>query len=195
MSITPSLVDRHTDATQKLILATALDLLERSSVGELTVRAVAKEAGISERTIFRYHASRDDFLDAVAQAAARSLQTPPPPARLEDLPEYPRVLYTRFEERAGLVKSALHTEIFERMRVITANERWRAVKVLIDERAGHRSEHDRKIAAANLCYYLAATTWHYYRFYFGFTLEDAIEAARSALRLVIDDVMRPDGAV
>jgi AcrR family transcriptional regulator len=191
MSTGMSLVDRHTDATQRLILTTAVELLERSSsVSELTVRAVAKHAGMSERTVFRYYASRDDFLDAVAAEVVRNLQTPAPPPRLEELPDYPRVLYARFEEKAGLVRSALHTEVFKRIRETVASERWHAVRALIDAHAGHRSERDRKIAAANIRYYLAATTWHYYRFYFGFTLDEAIDCARSAVRLAIDDIVK-----
>jgi AcrR family transcriptional regulator len=190
MSSTLSLIDRHTDATEKLILVSALELLERASVTELTARAVAKHAGMSERTVFRYFASRDEFLDAVAAEVVRNLQAPAPPAKIEDLPDYPRVLYARFEEKANLVRSALHTEVFKRIHDTVANERWRAVRSLIDGRAGHRSERDRKIAAANIRYYLAATTWHYYRFYLDFTLAETIDSARLAICLTINEIMK-----
>jgi AcrR family transcriptional regulator len=190
MSSTLSLIDRHTDATQKLILASALELLERAGVTELTVRAVAKHAGMSERTVFRYFASREEFLDAVAGEVVRNLQAPAPPARIDELPDYPRVLYARFEEKADLVRSALHTEVFKRIHDTVAKERWRAVRSLIDAHAGHRSDRERKIAAANIRYYLAATTWHYYRFYFGFTLAETIDSARSAIRLTINEIIK-----
>lgn len=185
-----SLVDRHTDATQKLILASAVELLEQASMNGLTIRAVAKHAGISERTIFRYYASREEFLDAVAVEVVRSLQAPPPPLTIEALPDYPGVLYTRFEEKSELVKSALHTEMFKRLREGIANERWQTVRSLIDTHAQHRSEQERKVAAANIRYYLAATTWHYYRFYFGFTLQETIDSARLAVRLTLDEITR-----
>lgn len=184
------LIDRHTDATQNLILTSALELLERASVTELTVRAVAKHAGMAERTVFRYFASRDAFLDAVGAEVVRNLQTPAPPSKIEELPSYPAVLFARFEEKADLVKSALHTEVFKRIHNTVAKGRWQAVRSLIDANAKHRSEHDRKIAAANIRYYLAATTWHYYRFNFHFTLEETIDSARSAIRLTINDIMK-----
>jgi AcrR family transcriptional regulator len=190
MSSTLSLIDRHTEATQKLILASAIELLERASVSELTVRAVAKHAGMSERTVFRYFASRDAFLDAVAAEVVRNLQTPAPPAEIAGLPEYPRLLYARFEEKIDLVRSALHTEVFKRIHDTVARERWQAVRALIDARAGHRSARDRKIAAANILYYLAASTWHYYRFHFGFTLAESVESARTAIRLTVGNIMR-----
>ena len=190
MSSIISLVNRHTDATQALILATAVQQLEDSGVNGLTVRAVAKKAGISERTIFRYYASRDEFLDAVAAEVALSMETPASPATLDELLAYPGPLYRRFEERASLVRAALHTEIFGRIREAVARERWQAVRALIDQHAAHRSETSRQIAATNISYYLSATTWHYYRYQFELSLEDAIECARSVVHLVINDIAK-----
>ncbi len=190
MSTSISLIERHTDATQKLILASAIELLEKSGVSELTVRATAKQAGISERTIFRYYASRDEFLDAVAVEVVRLLQTPAIPQTIEELLIYPKVLYSRFEEKVELTTASLHTEMFKRLREGVAQERWQAVRKLIDSHAPHRSEHDRKIAAANVRYYLAASTWHYYRFYFGFTPEETIECAQLAVQLAIHDIAK-----
>src|SRR5436190_15594962 len=107
MSSIISLNDRHTDATQKLILSTAIELLETSGVTDLTIRAVAKQAGMSERTIFRYFPSRDEFLDAVASEAVSIMQTPTPPASIKELLNYPEILYRSFEERSRLVVAGL----------------------------------------------------------------------------------------
>jgi len=190
MSSNISLVNRHTDATQALILATAVQQLEDSGVSGLTVRSVAKKAGISERTIFRYYASRDEFLDAVAAEVARSLETPASPRTIDELLEYAGPLYRRFEERASLVQAALHTEIFGRIRQVVARERWQAVRALIDQHAAHRPESSRKIAATNISYYLSATTWHYYRYQFERSLDEAIECAKSVVQLVVEDIAK-----
>ncbi|AWK88501.1 TetR/AcrR family transcriptional regulator [Azospirillum thermophilum] len=190
MSSALTLTERHTDATQRLILSSAMDLLEHSGVPDLTVRAVAKQAGMSERTVFRYYASRDAFLDAVAAEVVRHIGTPPAPARIGDLPGYVRPLYTRFEEKSALVQSALHTELLRRVRESVAVDRWRAVRDLIDAHAPHRAERDRSIAAANIRYYLAASTWHYYRFHFAFPLDEAIACAETAVRLALEEIGR-----
>ena len=190
MSSTPTLTERHTDATQRLILSSALDLLERASVPELTVRAVAKQAGMSERTVFRYYASRDAFLDAVAAEVVSHIATPPAPVRIGELPGYVRPLYTRFEEKSALVQSALHTELLRRVRESVALGRWRAVCALIDAYAPHRTAQDRTIAAANIRYYLSATTWHYYRFQFALPLDEAIVCAETAVRLALEEIGR-----
>jgi AcrR family transcriptional regulator len=193
--MTTSLAERHTDATYRLIIDASIELLKRTNPTELTMRAVAKHAGMSERTIFRYYSSREEFLDAVALAVYRSFETPAPPATLQELPAYPRDLYTRFEQHAALVKATLHNEIALRIRVGVGQERWRAVRKLIDVAAPYRSDRDRRIVSANIDYYLTATAWHYYRFFFGLPLEETIEAAQTAIRLASRDILaRPAAA-
>ena len=190
MSSIISLNDRHTDATQKLILSTAVELLETSGVTDLTVRAVAKQAGMSERTVFRYFATRDEFLDAVAVAAVSGMHTPLPPKTVKELLNFPEPLYRSFEDRATLVVAGLHTEIFKRVRVKAAGERWKAVRDIVDKHAPKSSKKDRKIAATNISYYLSASTWHYYRSNFELSLDDSIACAKSAVRLILGDVSK-----
>jgi AcrR family transcriptional regulator len=177
---------RLADHTQQLILASALELLERAPVSELTVRAVAGRSGMSERTVFRYFATRDDFLDAVAGAVTARLDLPPSPATLDELLRFPDVLYRRFESTAALTRAALHTELFARMRNAQAKQRWVAVRSIVDAHAPRRPEAEREIAAANIRYHLSATTWHYYRFYFGFSLERTIDCGFTAVRQAIE---------
>jgi AcrR family transcriptional regulator len=189
MSTTISLKDRQADSTQRLILSTAVDLLETDGVTATTARAVAKKAGISERTVFRYYGSRDEFLDAIAEEAAAKMHTPPPPDDIGSLAEYASALYRRFEEWEPLLKEALHTEISKRIRATVASRRWVAVRNLIDAAAPHRSARDRKIAATNISYYLSASTWQYYRFTFALSAKETERYAMSAVTLFVANIL------
>lgn len=186
-----TLAERHSDLTQRLILEAAVQLLERLTVAELTVRAVAKQARISERTVFRYFPVREEFLDAIAAEVRANLNVPAPPTSLDELVAAPRALYEAFEAKQKLTMAALHTELFGRLRETQARERWDAVRKLIDRLAPERPEPQRRMAAANIRYYLSATTWHYYRFYFGFSLEDTIACADTAIRQTLDGMLGP----
>lgn len=177
----PSLAARHADLTQRVILDAAVELLEEAPVSELSVRAVAKRAGMSERTVFRYFAARDDLLDAVANEVSRRLETPPLPATLEELLQYPAAIYGRFEATAALTKAALHSELYHRIRDADGARRGISIRELIDRLAPGRSEKERMLTTANIHYHVVATTWHYYRFYFGFSLEDSIRSAEMAI--------------
>jgi AcrR family transcriptional regulator len=190
MSSTISLKDRQTDATQRLIVSTAVELLETEGVTATTARAVAKKAGISERTVFRYYSSRDEFLDAVAEEAAAKMQTPPPPDDIAGLADYVSVLYRRFEEFELLLKESLHTEISKRIRATVARRRWVAVRELIDAAAPHRTARDRRIVATNISYYLSASTWQYYRFTFDLSPKDAERYAKLAVALFVENILK-----
>jgi AcrR family transcriptional regulator len=180
-----TLSDRRNDFTRTLILDAAIEMLERASVSELTIRAVAKHANISERTVFRYYASREEFLDAITMEMRSRLNLPRPPTSIEELRGAARVLYQGFEAKPNLIRAALHSEIFDRMREAQGGERWRALGKLLNELAPEADEQDRKIATANIRYYLSASTWHYYRSYFGFSLEESIACAETAIRQAI----------
>ncbi len=178
---TPSLTTRHADLTQRLILDSAIELLQGGPVNELSVRAVARQGGMSERTVFRYFATRDDLLDAIAAEMSLRLGAPEPPTSLEELLAYPKAIYGRFEETAALTKAALHSELYHRIRSADAEKRGKAIRDLVDRLAPKRDDRERKLAAANILYHLIASTWHYYRFYFGFSLADSIACANMAI--------------
>lgn len=191
----PSLTERQNELTRKLILEAAIEALEADPTSALTIRGVSKRAAISERTVFRYFATRDELLDAVAVAFQARLELPPTPRMLEELLDYPRALYTCFEASASLNKAALQSEFAERLRSGHGKSRWIAVRRLVDRLAPQQSERARKIAAANIRFYLAASSWFYFRSHFGFSLEETIAAAETAIRQSLKGlgVEPPDG--
>lgn len=191
MSTPATLLERQTDLTRQVILDAAVDTLERGTVTDLTVRAVAKRANVAERTVFRYFASRDEFLDAVAAEVRTRLDLPPPPRTREELMALARPLYSRLDAKSSLTRASLHSELFDRLRGRQAKDRWSAVRRVVDAIAPRRSEAERKLAAANIYYHLTATTWHYYRFYLGFSLEETISAAESAIGNTLGGLRAP----
>lgn len=177
-----SLSEKRNDLTRKLIMDAAYHLLREASVTELTVRAVAQQAGMSERTVFRYFPSRDALLDTVAAQLLSEMALPEPPASVEDLLAAPAALYGAFEARADLTRAVLHTDLVDRVRALQASSRWKAVAALLEDAAPGRSGEERRIAVANICFHLTASSWHYYRFLFGFTLEEAVKCSQTAVR-------------
>jgi AcrR family transcriptional regulator len=176
-----TLASRHADLTQQIILDSAIRLLETAPVTQLSVRAVAKHGGMSERTVFRYFATRDEMLDAVALEMSKRLGAPAEPTSIEALIDYPQAIFARFEATEALTKAALHSELYHRIRSTDADRRGAAIRALVDRAAPERTELERKLAAANILYHVIATTWHYYRFYFGFSSEETVAAARIAI--------------
>lgn len=172
---------RHADLTQRLILDAAIELIQMASVSQLSVRAVARHANISERTIFRYFASREDLLDAIAAEVSRRLDAPPDPTTVEELLAYPKAIYARFEASAALTEAVLHSELYHRIRTTDASKRMKAIRAVVDAAAPGRPERHRRLATADIHYHVVASTWRYFRSYFGLSPQDATECARMAI--------------
>ena len=190
-AVPETLKDRHNSLTRELILQAAVEELGHGSPEGLTMRAVARRSNMAERTLFRHFASREDLLDELALRVIALIDQPPLPSELSRLPDAPRGLYAAYEAHANLTRAALHSELFDRIRESVARERWNAVKALVDQAAPDRSAHERKLGAANIRMVLSATTWNYYRVYFGFSLRDSIEAARCVIEQTIERLTRP----
>jgi AcrR family transcriptional regulator len=180
---TTTLAERRTEFTRKLILDSALEVLE---AGDLTMRAVSKRAGMAERSLFRYFATRDELLDAVAAEFARLIAPPPAPKTIEELRRFPSALYAVFEANERLVSAGLRSVVFDRMRDNAARTRWNAVRRLLDEHAVQATAEARKLHGANVCHWLGASMWHFYRAYMGLTAEETVRCAELGIALALD---------
>ncbi|MGZ5182197.1 MAG: TetR/AcrR family transcriptional regulator [Ramlibacter sp.] len=185
-----TLKERQNAFTRQLILSAAVQQLQDDPAAGTTVRAVALRANLAERTVFRYFATRDDLLDTLAVEVSARIELPPLPSDAALLPQTALAFYRAFDAHGNLIRAALRSELFDRIRESVARERWRAVKSLVDAFAPRRPERDRMLAAANIRYLLSATSWNYYRSYFGFSLADSAAAAALSIQQSLDG-LRP----
>jgi len=189
MSKPAPLADRQAEFTRRLLLEAAIELIAPGA--EVTLRAVARRANISERTLFRYFASRDEFFDALAVEALERMQVPPPPRTMEELASAPRRFYQAFEAQQKLVQGGLDLpELHRRLRSRQTAARWTAVRKLLDGFAPRRSGQERRLAAANISYHLGATAWQFFRFDFRFTLDESVAAAETAVQQLLLGLQR-----
>lgn len=177
----PTLAERRSSFTERVILDSAIEILEASSFRELTAREVAARANISERTVFRYFATREELLDAVAGEVQHRLSTPPDPKSADDLLSFPGMLYPALDAHAALTRASLHTEISDRIRANVARNRWVAVREIVDAYAPRRPERERRIASANIRFVMSATAWQFYRFRLRLDPEEAVACGRAAI--------------
>jgi AcrR family transcriptional regulator len=105
MSSTPY---HHGDLPAALVRA-AIDLLEEGGAAELSLRAVARRAGVSPSAPYRHFAVRDELLSAVAAVGYRELgealvKAHPAPTSADDLADI-AVAYVQFAlTRPGLFR-------------------------------------------------------------------------------------------
>src|SRR5260221_2066725 len=141
---------------------------------------------MSRQTVFRIWPPTDRFLGAIAAEARVPLELPSPPRTVDELLRAPRLLYEALEARQKLVIAGMHSDISDRMRAEAIRARSLAVRAILDDHAPRAVPRERKLAAANICYHLVATTWHYLRFYLHLRLRETIACAERAIRLDLD---------
>lgn len=94
--------DRILDATRRL--------LERSPLPNVTLQAIADEAGVAVRTVLRHFGSRDGCLDATAERIARDVRTRREAAPPGDVSAAVRDLIDHYEHEGALILRLLAQE-------------------------------------------------------------------------------------
>lgn len=97
-----SLRESQAVRAERRMLAAALAVIEAGE--EPTMRAVAKAAGVSERTMYRYFPAREDLFRAVFPELAERCSAPKP-ARAEGLEAYAETLYGRYVANEALTRA------------------------------------------------------------------------------------------
>jgi AcrR family transcriptional regulator len=105
----PSLRDAHRATTRRLILDATADLLSREHPAVLSMSAVAKRAGVSEATLFRYFPSKEALLDALSLRGDEQSRASVGGGRpsLAELPDYLRRLWPELARDLPLFRAQL----------------------------------------------------------------------------------------
>ena len=100
---------RQKEQTRDLILNAVDAILRGAPVSEVTIAAVAREADITERTIYRHFPTREDLLNAAWRRALRAFirgQTQQVET-LDQILELTRAAYENFDANEGIVRAII----------------------------------------------------------------------------------------
>ncbi len=166
-------------AVRERILSAVLAVIEAGE--EPTMRAVARAAQISERTLYRYYPSLDE-LQTAALPLVRERASAPMAKSVEQLPEYISQLFTTFDNNERLTR-ALVTAAWAPTNV-TRPANLRALRCIIDAAYPDASVKDRESAAASLRVLYSAAGWLYLNDC-GFDLEASVRHVQWNTRAVL----------
>jgi AcrR family transcriptional regulator len=174
-------------AVRERILVAALQVIEAGE--EPTMRAVAKAAEVSERTVYRYFASREELLTGLVPRL-RERASAPIAERVDGLPDYVRRLFTTFEANARLAR-ALATAAWVPTSVTRAAN-LKALQSVIDAAFPAAPEADRASAAAGLRALYSAAGWAYLTDC-GFGLEESIRHVQWLTGAALEKLKKDSG--
>lgn len=98
--------ERQQEETRELILEALGKALLEAGPGEFSLPDVAARAGVSVRTVHRHFGTREQLVEALQAHVVRRI-TPAPPRTLEELYDFPPVLFAVFDQHAPWVEAML----------------------------------------------------------------------------------------
>jgi AcrR family transcriptional regulator len=143
----------------------AISVIQRHGIDNLTFAAVAAEAGLPERTLYRHAANRTRLLEIVWDRLNVHLgmpRTPDSPAGLRDLP---RETFQGFDRFQALIRAMLHTEAGRSFRLQNAPERAQAFARALVSMAEELPPADAEALATGMQLLNSAAAWEFLRDY------------------------------
>ncbi len=180
---------RRDQATAVMARITSAAVAVIESGAEPTMRAVAAEAQISERTIYRYYPTRDDLYAAVGEAL-RHRASAPLPEEVSGLEAYVHALFSTFDANARLTRALVTASWLP-----TGESRPRnlaGMRKLFDAAFPKAPRAERESAAATLRVLCSAAGWAYLADC-GFDLAASVRHVTWVLRNTLTKLEAPRG--
>lgn len=183
--------EARAEETRQQVLAATEGLLSEAPIEALSIPKVAKRAGVSAPTVYRYFPSTDDllraFIDHVRPRLGLGLEQI---AALEpdELPSLPRKTYRNFERIGDLLRSVMDSPTWNRIRLERPIDRPGAVLPRFADRATRLDERSLRAALGPL--YLMATpaAWRWLRETWGLSAADSARAATWAVSVLVREL-------
>jgi AcrR family transcriptional regulator len=183
----PSVARPTPSGTQGAILTAYADLIEEIGTDDVSFRIIASRAGVGERTVFRYYATRADLLLATAEWIEATVFTRTASSSIFDVPLSIRDTMAAYERRPELAHVVAETAMRGVNGADPAPHRAEFER-LLDREVPSLSPEERLAIVSALSHLDSSTTWVTMRHELGLRGRDIADAAAWAAENVLDPV-------
>ena len=154
-----SLRTRQAEVARKAILEALRRHLEVGDVDDVPMEELAREAGVSRRTLYRYFPSRSDLLEAAGEWIRAEVLQLPIEVGPEGIAASFRAATARLQRHPQLARALLRTQTGRAVRSGYRDERVEAVRRAVRAEAPGATEPELGRAAAVLAYLCSSNAW------------------------------------
>ncbi|MBS7700540.1 MULTISPECIES: TetR/AcrR family transcriptional regulator [unclassified Chelatococcus] len=179
--------------TREAILTALLALMQAGGgPDDISMEAIAREAGVQRRTVFRHFAHKEELLMSFWAWLNQRIGASTEPETTQDVLDGPRKVFPLFDEHEAIIRAALHSRTGREMRLSTIPARRAGFSRALDPALRSlSSEKARTVEAlAHLLY--SASAWETLKDYGGLTGPQAGEIASWTLELVLSAIGASD---
>jgi AcrR family transcriptional regulator len=171
--------------TRERILDAAIAGMEKGDVETLTIAQVAKDAGVTERTVYRHFQTREELLKAVWPHMQARVGLGGFPENVEALIAAPARLFPRFDAREGSVRASMYSQAGREVRVSANPARQKAFLARVGEALPQLDDSARRRRAAVVQMIGSSHGWACLKDYWGLDTEEAGRAAAEAITILL----------
>jgi len=178
------------ERTRERILQAVMDHLADDG-GPITLRAIARRAGVSTPTVIRNFADRDRLIEAFWEWVQPRLGLPARPPPVHEALEHPARQIALFEAHHGFFRSLIVTRQGRAMRKMRFAQRTEVVQRSVEPALRALSpEARRRVIALLKLFIVPLPLWLEMRDMFGLPPEDIARALTWVGRLILDELAR-----
>lgn len=167
------------------IIETCIDMLSSHGLTDFSIGEVARKAGISDRTVYRYFPTRDSLLEEAWQQVLRRTQMNAyPQTEAELLARVPEI-FSAMDQHPQLVRSLVLSTIGWEVRMKGDGMRHAGLRKIINQAIPDMPEKDKKRVIGILHVLFSASTWQLLRDRENMTGQEAGETVQWAIRLIL----------
>lgn len=182
------LQQEQVERTRQKILDGLVRVLNGGVAG-LSVPAVAREAGVSVPTVYRYYKSKEELLRGLAEAYEARLggssPLPPPPADCDRLGPYLRALFLAYEEMEPALRTVIATGTGSRVRRTQVLQHLRMIEDWLDAVAPDLSDEDHVCLRDVIAVLTGSATQRAFKDYLDLPAEEAARLVTWAMRQLV----------
>jgi AcrR family transcriptional regulator len=188
-----SLREEHAAHTRQRLLQAAIDVIFDDGADELSLREVAKKAGLSAPTAYRHFPTKPELLDAVVAFIDHRMHIPEAIRTLEDFIEALPAIHRSFADNERLMRAYLRARAATDLRLAGRKSRARRVIGVLRRSLPKAPEAELQVFAAIAQLFSSSSTWELWRDLWGLDGERAGRVAAWAIK-ACSDALRNDPA-
>jgi len=169
------------DQVRERILAKVGEVLADPATTDLSVAEVARRAGVSVRTVYRYYPTKEALSDAFNESISQRFGASKLPDRLEELPPVVSDLFHGFERNADLVKAMRFSKVAGEIRARRKVSQKKAIAKVLAAHTSHLEEPKARGVAAVFSSLLSSEVWLTMTETWGMTTDQASWAVKWAM--------------
>lgn len=189
-----SLRQRHAEQTRSVILGALVEQLAKDGFSDFDLPSLARRAGVSVRTIYRYFQSRDALLEALAQWVHDQISPYPRPVSVDDLASLAETLFPAFDQHEQILRAQFATDQGRALRAKGRRQHLTMYQEALSEVVSELPPDEARAAVAVITYLLGSQAWKTMKEEYGMDGDESGKAVAWAVRTLINDLDRRSAA-